>query len=43
VGKPEGKTTLGRSRHGWVNNITMDFSEIGWGGMNWIDMAHDRD
>jgi hypothetical protein len=33
VGKPEGKRSLGRSKHGWVGNIEMDFREIGWDGM----------
>jgi hypothetical protein len=39
VGKPEVKRPLGRPRRGWVGNIKMDFREIGWGGMNWIDLA----
>jgi hypothetical protein len=43
VGKPEGKTPLGRPRHRWVYNITMDLSETGWGGIDWIDLAQDRD
>jgi hypothetical protein len=43
VGNPEGKTPLGRPRHGWVNNIKMDLREIGWCGMDWIDLAEDRD
>jgi hypothetical protein len=43
VGKPEGKRPLGRSRCRWVNNIKMDFREIGWGGMDWIDLAQDGD
>jgi hypothetical protein len=43
TGKPEGKSTLGRPRRMWVDNIRMDFREIGWGGMNWIDLAQDRD
>jgi hypothetical protein len=38
VGKPEGRRPLGRPIHGWVNNIQMDFREIGWGGMDWIDL-----
>jgi hypothetical protein len=42
VGKPEGKRPLGRSRRRWVN-IKIDFREIGWGGMDWIDLAQDRD
>jgi hypothetical protein len=43
VGKPEGKRTLGRPRRRWEDNIRMDLREIGWGGMDWIDLAQDRD
>jgi hypothetical protein len=43
VGKPEGKRPLGRSRHRWVDNIKMDLRKIGWGGMDRIDLAQDRD
>jgi hypothetical protein len=43
VGKPEGKRPLGRPRHRWVDNIKMDLREIGWDGVDWIDMAQDRD
>jgi hypothetical protein len=43
VGKPEGKRPLGRHRRRWENNIRMDLREIGWGGMDWIDLAQDRD
>jgi hypothetical protein len=43
VGKPEGKRPLGRPRHRWVDNIEMDLGEIGWGSMDWIDLAQDRD
>jgi hypothetical protein len=43
VGKPEGKRPLGRPRHRWVDNIEMDLREIEWGGMDWIDLAQDRD
>jgi hypothetical protein len=39
VGKPEGKRTLGRSRRRWVDNIKMDLREIGWGGMDCIDLG----
>jgi hypothetical protein len=39
VGKPEGKRPLRRPRHRWVDNIKMDLREIGWGGMEWIDLA----
>jgi hypothetical protein len=43
VGKPEGKRPLGRPRRRWVDNIKMDLIEIGWNGMDWTDMAQDRD
>jgi hypothetical protein len=43
VGKPEGKRPLGRPRRKWEDNIKMDLREIGWGGMDWIDLAQDRD
>jgi hypothetical protein len=43
VGKPEGKRPLGRPRRRRVDNIKMDLREIGWGGMDWIDLAQDRD
>jgi hypothetical protein len=43
VGKPEGKRPLGRSRHRCVENIKMDLRESGWDGMDWIDLAHNRD
>jgi hypothetical protein len=43
VGKPEGKRPLGRPRRGWVDNIKMDLLEIGWGSVDWIGLAHDRD
>jgi hypothetical protein len=43
VGKPEGKRPLGRPRRRWEDSIMMDHREIGWGGMDWIDLAHDRD
>jgi hypothetical protein len=43
VGKPEGKIPLGRPRRRWVYNIKMDLSEIGWGGVDWIGLAQDRD
>jgi hypothetical protein len=42
VGKPEEKRPLGRPRRRWVNNIKMDLREI-WDGVDWIDMAQDRD
>ena len=43
VGKPEGKRTLGRPRHRWDDNIKMDLQEVGCGGMDWIDVAQNRD
>jgi hypothetical protein len=43
VGKPEGKRPLGRSESGWVDDVKMDLREIEWNGMNWIDLAQDRD
>jgi hypothetical protein len=43
VGKPGGKRPLGRPRRRWVDNIKMNLREIGWDGMDWIDLAHDRD
>jgi hypothetical protein len=43
VGKPEGKRPLERSRCRWVDNIKMDLREIGWDGIDWIDLAQDRD
>jgi hypothetical protein len=41
--KPEGKRPLGRPRRRRVDNIKIDLREIGWGGMDWIDRAQDRD
>jgi hypothetical protein len=43
VGKPEGKRTLGRPRWRWVDNVKMDLRETGLDGMDWIDLAQDRD
>jgi hypothetical protein len=43
VGNPEGKRPLGRPRRTWVDNIKMDLRETGWGGVDWVDMAQDRD
>jgi hypothetical protein len=42
VGKPEVKRPLGTPRHRWVYNINMDLREIGWDGVDWIDMVRDR-
>ena len=43
VGKPEGKRPLGRLRCGWQDNVKIILQEVGWGGMDWIDLAQDRD
>jgi len=43
VGKPEGKRPFGRPRSRWEDNIKMDLQEMGCGGMNWIELAQDRD
>jgi hypothetical protein len=43
VGKPEKKRPLGRPRRRWVDNIKIDLREIGWDGMDWIDLVQDRD
>jgi hypothetical protein len=43
VGKAEGKTPMRRPRRRWVGNIKMDLREIGCDGMDWIDLAQDRD
>jgi hypothetical protein len=43
VGKPEGKRPLGRPRRRWVDNTKMDLLDIGWGGVDWIGLAQDRD
>jgi hypothetical protein len=43
VGKPERKRPLGRPRHRRVDNIRMEVGEMGWGGVDWIGLAQDRD
>jgi hypothetical protein len=43
VGKPEGKRPLGRPRHRWEDNNKMDLQEVGCGGMDWIELAQERD
>jgi hypothetical protein len=43
VGEPEGKRPLGKPRRKWVDNIKMDFREIGGDGMDWVNVAQDRD
>jgi len=42
-GKSEGMMPLGRPRRSWEDNIKMDLQEVGCGGMDWIDVAQDRD
>jgi hypothetical protein len=42
VGKPEGKRPLGRPRDRWEDNIKMELQEVGCEGMDWIDLAQDR-
>jgi hypothetical protein len=39
VGKPEGKRPLGRRRRRWDDNMKMNLSDVGWGDMDWIDLA----
>ena len=43
VGKPEGKKPLGRPSCRWEDNIKMDLQEVGCGGMDWIELAQDRE
>ena len=43
VGKPGGKRPLGSTRRRWEDNNKMDLQEVGCGGMDWIELAHDRD
>ena len=43
VGKPEGKSPLGRLRRRWLRNIRMDLQEVGYGSVEWIGLAQDRD
>ena len=43
MGKPEVKRPLGRPRRRWVDNIKMDLQRLGYEGMDWIELAQDRD
>ena len=43
LGKPEGKRSLGIPRRRWQDNIKVDLQEVGYGVMNWIEMAQDSD
>jgi hypothetical protein len=43
VGKPEGNGPLERPRHRWLDNTEMDTRVIGWGSLDWIDLAQDGD
>jgi hypothetical protein len=43
MGKPEGKRQLGRPRRRWEDGIGMDLREIGWGSVDWIQLAQDSD
>jgi len=43
VGKPQGKRPMGRPRRRWEDNIKMDLQEVSYEGMEWIELAQDRD
>jgi hypothetical protein len=43
VGRTEGKEPLGKSEHSWEDNIQMYYRELGYDGMDWINLAQDRD
>jgi hypothetical protein len=43
VERPKGKRPLERPRRRWVDNVKMDLRETGWGDIEWIDLAKDRD
>jgi hypothetical protein len=42
MGKPEGMRPLGRPKRRWVDIIKMDLREIGWDGMDWLDLDQDK-
>jgi hypothetical protein len=42
-GKPGGKCPFVRPRHTWVDNVEMYYREMGWSGMDWINLVQDRD
>jgi hypothetical protein len=43
VGRTEGRRPFGRPRRRWEDNVKMDLQDVGWGDVDWIDMAEDRD
>jgi hypothetical protein len=43
VGKPEGRRPLRRPGRRWLDNISMDLVEVGWGDVDWIGLAQNRD
>jgi hypothetical protein len=43
VGKPEGKRSLGKPRHRWEDSNKIDLQEVGYGDMDWIELAQDTD
>jgi hypothetical protein len=43
AGKPEGRRPLGRPKSRWLDNIRMDLVKVGWGDVDWIGLAQDRD
>jgi hypothetical protein len=42
-GRPVGKRPLARPRLRWEDNNNIDFQDVGWGGMTWVDLAEERD
>ena len=43
VGRPERKRPLERPKHRWEDNTKIDLKEVGWGDMDWIDLAQETD